>query len=80
MTKQDLSLVFDNIRDNNDYGSRAYRVAEQMAPLVGTAAPVDDTDLALFEGQEYVKTDTGVKYFATNVTATTTTWKQVATA
>jgi len=79
MEKQDLTRVFNNIRDNNDYGAREYRVAELMAPMVGTVAPVDDTDLALFTGQEYVDTVAGKKYFATNVTDETTTWNEVAT-
>lgn len=74
MVKQDLTKVFDNIRDNGDHGSKAYRVAEQMAPLVGTVAPVNDTDLALFVGQEYVDTTAGKKYWANNVTDATTTW------
>lgn len=78
MEKQNLQRVFDNIRDNDDYGAREYRVAEQVAPFVGTVAPVDDTDIAFFEGQEYVDTVAGKKYWASNVTATTTTWNEIA--
>ena len=80
MTKQDLQGLFDEIRDNNDYGNRAYRVAELVAPQVGVVAPVDDTDLALFAGQDYIDTVTGKKYYATAVTVTTTTWNEVALA
>ena len=80
MEKQDLQSVFNEIRDNNDYGSRVYRAMEQMAPKVGIVAPVDDTDIALFEGQEYVDTVAGKKYFATGVGETTTTWNEIATA
>ena len=74
MTKQNLQAAFDDLRDNNDKGHRAYRVAEFLAPQIGTVAPVDDTDIALFIGAEYVNTTTGTKYYATAVTLTTTTW------
>lgn len=73
MEKQDMSLLFDDLKTNNDKGARAYRVAEGLAPLTGAGAPVDNTDLALYNGQMYI-TDTGARYYAHNVTATTTTW------
>ena len=50
MNNQDLKVVFDDLRDNNDSGHRAYRVAEQMAPKTGTGAPAV---AAQFYGQEY---------------------------
>lgn len=79
MEKQNMETMFDYLRDNNDFGAREYRVAELMAPFVGTVAPVNDTDIALFTGQEYVDTVTGKKYYATAVTDTTTTWNEIAT-
>ena len=72
--KQNLQAAFNDLRDNNDKGHRAYRVAEFLAPEVSTSAPVDDTDIALFEGAEWVNTATGTKYYATPDTLTTTTW------
>ena len=80
MTKQDLQRAFDDLRDNNDSGARAYRVAEFLAPMVKAGVPTNDVDLALFEGAECMNTATtpSTKYQASEVTDTTTTWTAVA--
>lgn len=73
MAKQNMDLLFDDLRDNNDKGAREYRIAEGLAPMTGAIAPVTDTDLALFNGHLY-QTTAGATYIASNVTDTTTTW------
>ena len=76
MAKQSMELLFNDIRDNNDKGEKAYRVAEGLAPMTGTSAPVDDTDLALYNGQLYI-TAAGAPYIASAVTVATTTWSAI---
>ena len=77
MARANMELVFNDIRDNNDKGAREYRVAEGIGPIVLSGAPVDDTDLALFDGQLALNGTT--VYIATGVTATTTAWSTITT-
>ena len=60
MERQDLKKVFDDLRDDNDFGYRGYRIAECLAPRTGTGAPSMN---ALFLGQVYVDTTPAAEKF-----------------
>lgn len=66
--KQDLTTLFDYLRDNNDSGHRAYRVAELLAPMTGTAAPAVN---ATFIGQKFIDTATNKEYTSVAVGSAT---------
>lgn len=68
MAKQDLQALFDELRDNNDFGHRAYRVAELLAPQTGTAAPAVN---ATFVGQKFIDTTANKVYISGAVGSTT---------
>lgn len=78
MVRQNLTAVFNKLRDENDFGAREYRVAEMLAPMVGVIAPATN---ALFIGQEYVDTALGKKYYAVATDSATPAddWAEIAT-